>query len=168
MKTRWRNGDLVRAIPIPRADLHQAISRDGFRPEHTPDPGKDRWYSWRDVVAVAVAQDLRRIGFGPSIAFGLVARHLSEFLRTRTLLPGDCDRVLWLIQSSETSQKNERRRAFVRYAKLEDLSISPRDGAMIVVNVGLVANRILDALQADREKLTPAERSVTPHTGSNL
>lgn len=168
MKTRWRTGDLVRAIPIPRADLHQAISRDGFRPEHTPDPGKDRWYGWRDVVAIAVAQDLRRIGFGPSIAFGLVARHLSEFLRTRTLHPGDCDRVLCLIQSAGPSKNKEHRCTFVRYANLEDLAISPSDGAMIVINVGMVANRILDALQADREKLTPAELAVTPYAAGSL
>jgi hypothetical protein len=44
MTMRWRLGDVVHAIPIPRDDLNQAISRDGFCPEHTPDPGKERWY----------------------------------------------------------------------------------------------------------------------------
>ena len=73
----WRNADLVRIIPITRGDLHQAIARCGFRPEYVPKPGKDRWYSWRDVVAVAAAQDLRKIGFGPAIAFSLVQNHLS-------------------------------------------------------------------------------------------
>ncbi|MFN3312648.1 MAG: hypothetical protein ACK46Q_04190 [Hyphomonas sp.] len=77
----WRNADLIRIIPITRADLNQAISRNDFRPENTPKPGKARWYSWRDVVAVAAAQDLRKLGFGPSIAFGLVQNHLSPFLR---------------------------------------------------------------------------------------
>lgn len=41
----WRNADLIRIIPITRADLNQAISRNDFRPEDTPKPGKARWYS---------------------------------------------------------------------------------------------------------------------------
>ena len=31
----WRNADLIRIIPITRADLNQAISRNDFRPEDT-------------------------------------------------------------------------------------------------------------------------------------
>lgn len=86
----WRNADLIRIIPITRADLNQAISRNDFRPENTPKPGKARWYSWRDVVSVAAAQDLRKLGFGPSMAFGLVKNHLSPFLRGSIDAPDDC------------------------------------------------------------------------------
>jgi|GEM_PF-5586223 len=94
----WRNADLIRIIPITRADLNQAISRNDFRPEDTPKPGKARWYSWRDVVAVAAAQDLRKLGFGPSVAFGLVQEHLSPFMQGRIDAPDDCAGVLWLIR----------------------------------------------------------------------
>lgn len=96
----WRNADLVRIIPITRGDLHQAIARCGFRPEYEPKPGKDRWYSWRDVVAVAAAQDLRKIGFGPAIAFSLVQNHLSPFLRDAIKTPDACDGVIWLVSLS--------------------------------------------------------------------
>ena len=84
----WRNADLIRIIPITRADLNQAMSRNDFRPEFTSRPGKARWYSWRDVVSVAAAQDLRKLGFGPSMAFGLVKNHLSPFLRGSIRRPG--------------------------------------------------------------------------------
>ncbi len=138
---RWRTGDLVRAIPIPRDDLNQAISRDGFRPEHTPEPGKDRWYSWRDVVAIAVAQELRNIGYGPLIAFRLVQEYLSPFLRASVDRPGDCAGVLWLIYGNARCE-------FVQQVDDEALLIASNESACIIVNVGRIAIRILDELHA--------------------
>jgi len=148
MNMRWRVGDLVQAIPIPRGDLNQAISRDGFCPEHTPEPGKERWYSWRDVVAIAVAQDLRNIGLGPSIAFRYVQDHLLQYLRTSVDQPGDCTGVVWLIYGFEDRCKKESRCEFVQLANIGDILISPNESPCIVVNVGQIANRILDELHA--------------------
>ncbi|MDP2739637.1 MAG: hypothetical protein Q8O82_13290 [Pseudorhodobacter sp.] len=144
---RWRNGDLVRAIPITRGDLHQAIARVGFRPEHTPEPGKDRWYSWRDVVAIAAAQELRIIGHGPKIAFGLVQDQLSPFLRTCIDQPGNCAGVLWLIYKFEDRLRKGNRCEFVQYSDAKAHMIGLGESACIVVNVGRIARLILDKLQ---------------------
>jgi hypothetical protein len=148
MNMRWRVSDLVQAIPIPRHDLNQAISRDGFCPEHTPEPGKERWYSWRDVVAIAVAQDLRNIGLGPSIAFRYVQEHLSQYLRASVDQPGDCIGVVWLIYGSEDRCNKESHCEFVQLANIGDTLISPDERACIVVNLGQIANHILDELHA--------------------
>ena len=148
MNMRWRLADLVRAIPIQRNDLNQAISRDGFCPEHTPEPGKERWYSWRDVVAIAVAQELRNIGLGPSIAFRYVQEHLSQYLRASVDQPDGCTGVVWLIHGFEDWFKNESRSEFVQLTNIGDILISPDESACIVVNVGQIANRILDELHA--------------------
>ena len=147
----WRNGDLVRAVPIQRADLNQAISRGGFRPEHTPEPGKGRWYNWRDVVAIAVAQDLRRIGLGPSMAFGLVQEHLSQFLRARIDQPGDCAGVFWVIYQSDDHLNIKTPCEFVRPSENGEHLTASSEGARIVVNVGRIANRVFDNLQAHGE-----------------
>ena len=144
----WRNGDLVRAVPIQRADLNQAISRGGFRPEHTPEPGKGRWYNWRDVVAIAVAQDLRRIGLGPSMAFGLVQEHLSQFLRTQIDQPSDCAGVVWVIYQSDDHLNIKNPCEFVHHAENGEHLTASSESARIVVNVGRIANRVLDDLQA--------------------
>ena len=148
MNMRWRLGDLVQAIQIPRYDLNQAISRDGFCPEHTPEPGKERWYSWRDVVAIAVAQDLRNIGFGPAIAFRYVQKHLSQYLRDSVDQSGDCTGVVWLIYGFEDQCKKESRCEFVQLANIGDVLISPNKSPCIVVNLGQIANHILDELHA--------------------
>jgi len=146
MNMRWRVGDLVQAIPIPRHDLNQAISRDGFCPEHTPESGKERWYSWRDVVTIAVAQDLRNIGLGPSIAFRYVQDHLLQYLRDSVDQPGDCTGVVWLIYGLEDRFKKVSRCEFVQLANIGDVLTSPNESACIVVNLGQIANRILDEL----------------------
>lgn len=148
MNMRWRVGDVVHAIPIPRDDLNQAISRDGFRPEHTPDPGKERWYGWRDVVAIAVAQDLRNIGLRPAIAFRYVQDHLVQFLRASGDQPNACIGIVWLIYGFEDRVKKNSRCEFVQLAEIGDILISPNESACIVVNVGQIANRILDELPA--------------------
>jgi hypothetical protein len=144
----WRLGDLVQAIPIPRHDLNQAISRDGFCPEHTPEPGKERWYSWRDVVAIAVAQDLRNNGLGPSIAFRYVQDHLSQYLRASIDQPSDCTGVVWLIYGFEDRCKKESRCEFVQLANIGDILNSPNESACIVVNLGQISNHILGELRA--------------------
>ena len=160
MNMRWRASYLVQAIPIPRGDLNQAISRDDFRPEHAPEPGKGRWYSWRDVVAIAVAQELRNIGYGPSMAFQLVQEHLSQFLRASVDQPGDCAGVLWLIYTFEDRLRKTARCEFVQQADGEALLIASNESACVIVNVGRIANRILNELQAlalaDVEALTEA------------
>ena len=143
-----RNGDLVRAVPIQRADLNQAISRGGIRPEHTPKPGKGLWYNWRDVVAIAVAQDLRRIGLGPAMAFGLVQEHLSQFLSARVDQPSDCAGVVWVIYQSDDHLNIKNPCVFVRQAENWELLTASSESARIVVNVGRIANRALDDLQA--------------------
>jgi len=148
MNMRWRVGDVVHAIPIPRDDLNQAISRDGFCPEHTPDPGKERWYGWRDVVAIAVAQELRNIGLGPAIAFRYVQEHLSQYLRASVDQPNGCIGVVWLIYGFEDRFKKESRCEFVQLANIGDTLISPNESACIVINVGQVAKRTLDELHA--------------------
>ena len=147
MKNCWRTSELARAIPIARADLHQAISRDGYRPEHTPEPGKDRWHTWRDVVAIAAAQELRIIGYGPKVAFGLVQDHLSPFLRTSVEQPGDCAGVLWLINKLDAARGEKHRCEFVRSADKEAFFIALNQCACIVVNLGRIAHRILNDLQ---------------------
>ncbi|PKP76293.1 MAG: hypothetical protein CVT81_15595 [Alphaproteobacteria bacterium HGW-Alphaproteobacteria-3] len=147
MKNRWRTGDLVRAIPIARADLHQAISRDGYRPEYKQEPGKDRWHSWRDAVAIAAAQELRIIGYGPKVAFGLVQNHLSPFLRTKVEQPDDCADVLWLINQLNALIGEKHRCEFVRYADNDAIFIDLNQCACIVVNLGRIAHRILNDLQ---------------------
>ena len=144
----WRNADLIRIIPITRADLNQAISRNDFRPEDTPKPGKARWYSWRDVVAVAAAQDLRTLGFGPSVAFGLVQEHLSPFLQGRIDAPDDCAGVLWLIRPSDDHLTFEAPCEFLRHTEYEELLIAPNENACIIVNVGRIAARVFNELQA--------------------
>lgn len=144
----WRNADLIRIIPITRADLNQAISRNDFRPEETPKPGKARWYSWRDVVAVAAAQDLRKLGLGPSVAFGLVQEHVSPFLRGHIGEPDDCSGVLWLIRPSEDHLTIKATCEFLRHTEYEDLLIAPNENACIIVNVGRIAARVLNDLQA--------------------
>lgn len=143
----WRNADLVRIIPITRADLNQAMSRNDFRPEYTSRPGKARWYSWRDVVAVAAAQDLRKLGLGPSVAFRLVQEHLSPFLRSRIGGPDDCAGVLWLIRPSENHLALDTPCEFLRQTDGEDLRIAPNENACIIVNVGRIAARVLNDLQ---------------------
>lgn len=144
----WRNADLIRIIPITRADLNQAISRNDFRPEDTPKPGKARWYSWRDVVSVAAAQDLRKLGFGPSVAFGLVQEHLSPFLRGRINEPDDCAGVLWVIRPSDDHLTIENPCEFLRHTKYEELRIAQNENACIIVNVGRITARVLNDLQA--------------------
>lgn len=146
-----RNGDLVRAVPIQRADLNQAISRCGFRPEHTPEPGKGRWYTWRDAVAIAVAQDLRRIGLGPAMAFGLVQEHLSQFLRACIDQPGDCAGVVWVVYQSYDHLEIKTPCEFMRHAEDGKHLIASSDGAHLVVNVGKIASRVFHDLQAVRE-----------------
>lgn len=150
MDKRWRTGDLVRAIPITRGDLNQAISRVGYRPEHAPEPGKDRWYSWRDVVAIAVAQELRILGQGPKIAFGLVQDNLSPFLHASVKQPGDCAGLLWLIHPLEDRLGKGNRSEFVRCGDNDDLSVAVDDCPCIVVNVGRTARHVLDELQAQQ------------------
>lgn len=143
----WRNADLVRIIPITRADLNQAMSRNDFRPEYTSRPGKARWYSWRDVVAVAAAQDLRKLGLGPSVAFRLVQEHLSPFLRGSIGEPDDCAGVLWLIRPSKDHLIIATSCEFLRQTDGEDLRIAPNENACIIVNVGRIAARVLNDLQ---------------------
>jgi len=142
----WRTGDLLRTVPIRRDDLNQAISRDGFRPEHMPEPGKDRWYSWRDVVAIAAAQELRMIGHGPKTAFGLVQEHLSPFLCSSADQPGDCEGVIWLIHPFEDGPGRRSRCEFVQHTN-DALLIASGKSACIIVNVGRIAQRILDELK---------------------
>ena len=144
----WRNADLVRIVPIQRADLHQAISRNNFRPEETPKPGKARWYSWRDVVAVAAAQELRKLGLGPSVAFGLVQEHLSPFLRGCIDKPGDCTGVFWLIHQGDDHLNIKNTCEFVHHAEHVETLMAANENACIIVNVGRIATRILDELQA--------------------
>ncbi|WP_336419812.1 hypothetical protein [Roseovarius sp. D22-M7] len=144
----WRVGDLVQAIPIPRDDLNQAISRNGFRPEHTPSPGKERLYGWRDVVAIAASQELRNIGYGPSIAFQLLQEHLSPFLRTTVGHPRHCMGLLWLIDKVEDTPGQKHRCRFLQGADAAHLVIEASKNGGIVVNVGRIADRILDDLPA--------------------
>jgi len=144
----WRNTDLIRIIPITRADLNQAISRNDFRPKDTPRPGKARWYSWRDAVAIAAAQDLRRLGLGPSTAFGLVQEQLSPFLRGHIDKPDDCAGVFWLIRPSDDHLTIETPFEFLRHAEDEDLLIPPNESACIIVHVGRIAARVLCELLA--------------------
>jgi hypothetical protein len=144
----WRNADLIRIVPITRADLNQAMSRNDFRPEYTSRPGKARWYSWRDVVAVAAAQELRKLGLGPSVAFRLVQEHLSPFLRDRIGEPDDCAGVLWLIRPSKDHLTIETTCEFLRRTDGEDLVIAPNENACIIVNVGRIAARVFNDLLA--------------------
>lgn len=144
----WRNADLIRIIPITRADLNQAIFRNDFRPEYTPEPGKTRWYNWKDVVAVAAAQDLRKLGLGPSLAFGLVQEHLSPFLRGSIGKPDDCAGVLWLIRPSKDHLTIETTCEFLRQTGYEDPVIAQNENACIIVNVGRIAARVLNDLQS--------------------
>ncbi|MFN2310130.1 MAG: hypothetical protein ABR553_10435 [Gammaproteobacteria bacterium] len=148
MNMRWRASDLVRAIPIPRDDLNQAMSRNGFRPEHTPEPGKERWYGWRDVVAIAASQELREIGFGPSIAFRLVREHLSPFLRTTVDQTHHCTGLLWLIDKVEDLPGQKHRCRVLQGVDAAQLMIEASKNGSIVVNVGRIADRILDDLRA--------------------
>ncbi|ATX64580.1 hypothetical protein [Roseinatronobacter bogoriensis] len=158
----WRNADLIRIIPITRADLNQAISRNDFRPENTPKPGQARWYSWRDVVAIAVAQDLRRLGFGPSIAFGQVQEHLSPFLRGSIDAPDDCAGVLWLIRPSDDHFNIETTCEFLRHTEYDELLITPNRSACIIVNVGRISARVLNDLQAtETAKVHREELQIT-------
>lgn len=144
----WRNSDLIRIIPITRADLNQAISRNDFRPEETPKPGKARWYGWRDAVAIAAAQDLRKLGLGPSVAFGLVQEHLSPFLRGRIDAQDDCAGVLWLIRRSDDHLAIETPCEFLHHAEDGELLIASNENACIFVNVGKIAARVLNDLKA--------------------
>ena len=145
---RWRASDLVRAIPIPRDDLNQAISRNGFRPEHTPAPGMERWYGWRDVVAIAASQELRNLGYGPSIAFRLVQEHLSPFLRTSVDHPRQCHGLLWLIDKVEDPPGEKPRCRVLQGAEAAQLVLEASKNGSIVVNVGRITDRILDDLRA--------------------
>ena len=144
----WRNADLIRIIPITRADLNQAISRNDFRPEETPKPGKARWYSWRDAVAIGAAQDLRKLGLGPSVAFGLVQEQLSPFLRGHIDRPDDCAGVFWLTRPSDDHLTSDAPCEFLRHAEDEDRLIPPNESACIIVNVGRIAARVLCELMA--------------------
>lgn len=144
----WRNADLIRIIPITRADLNQAIARNDFRPEGTPKRGKRRWYGWRDVVAVAAAQDLRKLGLGPSVAFGLVQEHLSPFLRGQIQATDDCAGMLWLIRPSKDHLTINTPCEFLRHTEYEELPIAPNENACIIVNVGRIVARVLNDLQA--------------------
>lgn len=148
MNMHWTVGDLVQAIPIPRDDLNQAISRNGFCPEHTPAPGKERLYGWDDVVAIAASQELRNIGFGPSIAFRLVQEHLSPFLRTTVDQTHHCTGLLWLIDKVEDTPGQKHRCRFLQGADAAQLVIEASKNGSIVVNVGRIADRILDDLPA--------------------
>ena len=145
---RWRASDLVRAIPIPRDDLNQAMSRNGFRPEHTPEPGKERWYGWRDMVAIAASQELRNIGYGPSIAFRLVQEHLSPFLRTSVDHPRQCQGLLWLIDKVEDPPGQKPRCMVLQGAEAAQLVLEVSKKGGIVVKVGRITDRILDDLRA--------------------
>ena len=148
MSKRWRSGNLQRAIPITRGDLDQGIARVGYRPEHNPKPGKDRWFSWRDVVAIAVAQELRIIGYGPKVAFGLVQDHLAPFLRTSVAeQPGDCAGMLWLIDNANGTLGEMNHSQFVRYADNDAFFAALTQSACIVVNVGRVARRVMENLR---------------------
>lgn len=138
----WRTGDLVRAIPISRDDLNQAISRNGFRPDHTPKPGTERWYGWRDVVAIAASQELRKIGYGPAIAFGLVQEHLSPFLRSSVEHPRQFKKLLWLIEPAEGTPAKKHRCRFLHRADPACLAEASKTGC-IIVNLEHVTNRIL-------------------------
>ena len=158
----WRNADLIRIIPITRADLNQAISRNDFRPENTPKPGKARWYSWRDVVSVAAAQDVRKLGFGPSMAFGLVKNHLSPFLRGSIDAPDDCAGVLWLIRPSDDHLNIETPCEFLRHTEYEELLVTPDESACIIVNIGRIAARVRNDLQAtETAKVIREEFQIT-------
>jgi hypothetical protein len=158
----WRNADLVRIIPITRGDLNQAIARCGFRPEYKPKPGKDRWYSWRDVVAVAAAQDLRKIGFGPAIAFGLVQSHLSPFLRDAIKTPDDCDGVIWLVSLRGDHLAEDTSCEFLRQGEGVEALIAPSENARIVVNIGRIAERVRNDLQAtETAKVIREEFQIT-------
>ena len=158
----WRNADLIRIIPITRADLNQAIARNDFRPEETPKPGKRRWYGWRDVVAVAAAQDLRKLGFGPSVAFGLVQKHLSPFLRDKIASSDECAGVLWLIHPSEDHLTIDTPCRFLRHTEYDELLITSNENACIVVNVGRIAERVRNDLQAtETAKVIREEFQIT-------
>ncbi|MDP2738743.1 MAG: hypothetical protein Q8O82_08585 [Pseudorhodobacter sp.] len=147
MSKRWTIEDLVRAVPIPIHDLNQAISRNGFRPEHTPEPGKERWYSWRDVVAIAAAQELKAIGHKPKVAFGLVKHHLSPFLHDHVDKPDDCDRVLWIIEPSQPGCRHKFDCSFVFEVDVSFLDGIGSQNPCICVNVGSIARRVLKNLR---------------------
>ena len=144
----WRASDLVQAIPIERDDLNQAISRNGFRPEHTPAPGKERWYGWRDVVAIAASQELRNIGYGPSMAFRLVQEHLLPFLRVSVDQPRQCTGLLWLIDKVEDPPGEKHRCRVLQGVDAAQFVLEASKNGSIVVNVGRIADRILDDLRA--------------------
>ena len=144
---RWRTSDLVQAIPIPRDDLNQAISRNGFRPEHTPAPGTERWYGWRDVVAIAASQELRKIGYGPSIAFRLVQEHLFPFLRSAVDQPHQCKGLLWLIDKVVEAPVQTHRCRFLQNTDAAEIAKASKNG-VIVVNLERVADRIIHDLSA--------------------
>ena len=150
MSKRWKIKDLVRAVPIPIHDLNQAISRNGFRPEHTPEPGKERWYSWRDVVAIAAAQKLIAIGHKPKIAFGLVKDHLSPFLHDELVKPDDCDRVLWIIEPSQPGFRHKFDCSFVSGVDVSFLDGIGSQSPCICVNVGSIARRVIYNLQVQQ------------------
>ena len=160
----WRNADLVRIIPITRGDLNQAIARCGFRPEYKPKPGKDRRYSWRDVVAVATAQDLRKIGFGPAIAFGLVQNHLSPFLRDTIKTPNDSDGVICLVSLRADHLAEDTSCEFLCQSDGIEALIEPSENARIVVNVGRIAARVLNDLQATETAKVIRREFLTPVT----
>ncbi len=88
------------------------------------------------------------IGHGPKTAFGLVQEHLSPFLCTSVDQPDDCEGVLWLIHPFEDRLGTRSRCEFVQYSNDDALLIASSKSACIVVNVGRIAHRILDELQA--------------------
>ena len=99
-------------------------------------------------MAIAVAQDLRRIGLGPAMAFGLEQEHLSQFLRTHVDQPSDCAGVVWVIYQSDNHLNIKNPCEFVHHAENGEHLIASSESARIVVNVGRIANRVLNDLQA--------------------
>jgi hypothetical protein len=56
--------------------------------------------------------------------------------------------VIWLIYGLEDRFEKVSRCEFVQLANMGDVLISPNESACIVVNLGQIANRILEELHA--------------------
>jgi DNA-binding transcriptional MerR regulator len=85
--TTWRIGEVASACGLSEYEISMWISRGLFQPSMSTRKGQWRRYDWRDVVCLAVAQELRKLTRDTGTALHLASGALREHLAARESLP---------------------------------------------------------------------------------
>ena len=81
--TTWRLREVGGACGLSEYEISMWISRGLYRPSMSTRRGEWRRYDWRDVVCLAVTQELRKLSLGTGTALGLTSGPLRDALEAQ-------------------------------------------------------------------------------------